>query len=198
MIQDKLLGKKKHKSQAEIVGITIVMVLIMLGIVFVIKFVIIPQDENLKKIYDKTQIGANFYDAMLLTDTNCNGQSMRDLIANCFESFGASGRPDPLSQYLCNPDLTLGLDCSNSDDCKSCNYVNRTIEYLLDQSLIAINQPFDLQICSWDTIKKECEPTSIISNFSYKSCLNANKGHDSKQTIIPTQVGSRVIQIYIC
>ena len=185
-------------SQAEIVGITIVMVIIMLGIVFVIRFVVMAKDENLKKVYDKAQIGANFIDAMLLTETQCNRRTMRDLIQNCYETYDGA---DVSAQYLCPPD---GIVCTDSPGCWSCDYANRTLRYFLNHTLDSINQRYDLFICDWNEITRECHENdagrfSIMSSFSYKSCLGDQVGTDSKQAIIPTPTrGARVIQIFIC
>lgn len=188
--QNGIFQKRYRRSQAEIIGITIVMVLIMLGIVFVIRFVIIPQDENIKKIYDKAQIGANFIDAMMITKTTCNSFSMREMIQNCFESQGQFS-----AQVVCSEDLI----CRNSSGCRSCDYANDTIEYMLNNTLISVDKRYDLFICEWDDINLRCMPDTIISNFQHKSCLEANKEYDAKQTPIPTTLGRRlVVQIYTC
>ena len=177
------------KSQAELIGITIVMVLVMLGIVFVIKFVIIPEDVNIKKVYDKAQIGANFIDAMLITKTGCNELSMRDLIVDCFDSNG-----NPSAQRMCPEDTQI---CLTPGGCRSCQYLNSTLEVMLNETLNAINTQYDLFICKWSDIMLECE-SEVISNFSHRSCLASNKEYDAKQTLVRTSRNVRVIQIYVC
>jgi len=82
--------KTLKKAQAEIVGITIVMVLIMLGIIFVIKFVVLPDEYNIKQAFDQSQMAANFMDSVLKTTTTCNNLEVTELIQDCAENYGSS------------------------------------------------------------------------------------------------------------
>lgn len=177
------------KSQAEIVGIAIVMVLIMLGVVFVIRFIVLPENENIKQIYDQIQIGANFIDAMLITHTNCSGVTMTELIKNCFEQYD-----NPTSQHRC-PEVPI---CDTPGGCRACEFLNATIEFMLNRSLDSINERYDFFICGWNQDEDRCEPDDIITNFTRNSCLAEGKELESKQSPIPTDVGPKVAQIYIC
>jgi hypothetical protein len=179
------------KAQAEIVGITIVMVLIMLGIVFVIRFVILPQDENIRAIYDRTQMASNFIDTFANTNTDCNELTMTELIQNCAENYD-----DTDFQYLCPNTAAL------CPDCRSCEFLNTSLGYILENSLNKINVRYDLFICKWDEVNVRCRneyPEDVISYFYHKSCLNSTIGeYEMKQTPVPTDAGNRVIVMYIC
>jgi len=175
---------RKIKSQAEIMGIAIVMVLIMIGIVFVIKFVVLPEKTNTKKAYDQTQLSANFLSTSLKTTTECNGFTMTDLIQDCAANYGKGSY-----RYRC-PD---GRD--------SCSFLNDTMELLLNASLNKMpNVKYDLYICYWDQYNQECgtEEGDIIGEFKKGSCLSGRIEYESQQYPIKTDVGTRVVQMYIC
>lgn len=175
---------KFKKSQAEIMGIAIVMVLIMLGIVFVIKFVVLPEDTNIKKAYDQTQMAANFLSATVKTTTDCNRLTVTELIQDCTENYGNN-----LALYNCPNGMN------------SCEFLNESLEILLNSSLNIMPQvKYDFFICYWDDYNRECGRNSgdIISNFTKTGCLGRRVELESQQHSIPTDVGVRVVQMYIC
>ncbi len=188
--------QKRKSAQAEIVGITIVMVLIMLGIIFVIKYVILPEGYNIKQAYDKTQIAANFMDAALKTTTNCNTLTITELIQDCSEHYSS-----PSYLYQCPEDFNLNI-CIGG--CSSCEYLNESMEYMLNNSLNQMPQvKYDLFICRWDEANSRCFGGSadIISNFAHNYCNSTTDRtvtYESKQQPIPTDVGNRVAQMYVC
>lgn len=196
----KIIEKKNKLGQAEIIGITIVMVLIMIGIIFVIKYVVLPDDFNIKESYDKTQIAANFMDAMLKTTTNCNNLPMTELIQNCVEHYGST------LLYQCPADDALGI-CTGG--CTSCEYVNQSISHILTNSLDKMPQiSYDFFICKWDDANGECEmndpanpdEANMISYFPKDNCTNlaVYKKYDQKQQPIPTNAGNRVAVTFVC
>lgn len=175
---------KSKKSQAEIVGITIVMVLIMLGIIFVIRYVVLPEDYNIKQAFDKTQMAANFMDAVLKTTTTCNTLTITKLVQDCAENYGSVS-----SQYTCPGNIT------------SCIFLNQSLELVLNSSLNKMPQVnYDFYICMWDDANDKCG-SEIISSFPKNYCnrtVNTTRGYEAKQQPIPTDVGNRVAQIYVC
>lgn len=176
--------KRSNKSQAEIMGIAIVMVLIMLGIIFVIRFVILPEDVNIKKSYDQTQMAANFLSSAVKTTTECNKLSVTELIQDCAENYGNN-----LALYSCPNGMN------------SCDFLNYSMEILLNASLNIMPQVnYDLFICYWDEYNAQCSTNQgdILSNFSKTGCLGKRVEWESQQHSLPTDVGVRVIQMYIC
>lgn len=196
--------KSNRRSQAEIMGITIVMVLIMLGIVFVIKFVVLPENIDIKQIYDKTQMSSNFINSLSRINSNCSGRTIGDLIQDCVENYN-----NPVNQIICYQDFI----CKDGD-CSSCEYMNNSIGYMLNHSFNVMNVKYDFMICKWDDTGDipACETIdpgrpgviniseSIISYFEHGSCLakGARAEYESKQILIPTSQGNRYIQVYIC
>lgn len=182
--------KKQTRAQAEIVGITIVMVLIMLGIIFAIRFVIVPDGQNIKQNYDRNQMAANFMDAMLKTTTECHGLTFTDLVQAC-----AQARENPTAfTYRC-PEVTGICD----EQCDTCTFLNKSLEILIDDSLYLMPQySYDFFICRFDTVSNRCFDTDILSTFQKGGCLGRSRDFDSKQQPIPTEVGNRVVQMYIC
>ncbi|MFT4304316.1 MAG: hypothetical protein ACMXYG_07150 [Candidatus Woesearchaeota archaeon] len=182
------------KAQGEIVGITIVMVLIMLGIIFVIRFVVLPDRYDIKQAYDMTQTASNFMDSAMKTTTNCNKLTVTELIQDCAENYGTS------FLYNCPPDP---LVCATG--CDSCNYLNNTLQVILDSSLNLMPQVnYDFFICQWSAASGRClnsEPSHMISYFPTNQCDNATRwqrGFEARRLVIPTNNGNRVVQMYIC
>lgn len=184
------------KSQSEIVGITIVMVLIMLGIIFVIRYVVLPNDYNVKQAFDKTQTAANFMDTLLKTSTHCNSLSITKLIQDCFENYDTS------FLYSCPPDTTNNI-CIGG--CTSCEFLNQSLSIILNKTLNTMPQiKYDFYICRWDSANGVCYdlfPSDIISKYIHDDCLNYTRhpnGYEAKQQPIPTDIGNRRAQIYVC
>lgn len=73
--------KFEGKAQAEIVGMAIVIILIIIGISFVARFTAGPADY--KKQFTQSEISSNTLDALLKTTSNCNWLSMEELLQNC-------------------------------------------------------------------------------------------------------------------
>jgi hypothetical protein len=182
--------KKAKKGQSEIVGITLVMVLVMLGIIFVISYVVLPESTNIKQNYDQAQVAANFMDALLKTTTECNSLTITELIQDCAE------HQDTMTGiYMCpETDLCSGV-------CNSCEYLNLSMKYIFDSSLNKMPQVnYDLYICKWDHANAQCYG-ELISDFQNSDCKDNTKwpkGYESKQQPIPTGVGNRVMQMYVC
>ena len=75
----------KNKSQMEIMGLAIVIILIVLGMLLVIRFVVLKPQKDVKGDYTQTRIAANTMSALLNKDlyTDCNGESLATLIKDC-------------------------------------------------------------------------------------------------------------------
>jgi len=63
------------------------------------------------------------------------------------------------------------------------------------------NVHYDFFICDWDDANIMCSTTDMISSFPKDYCFditNTTKEYESKRQPIPTDVGNRVVQMYIC
>jgi len=104
--------KKNKKSQAEIVGLVIIVLLITIGILFFVKFVVLKEPSDTKNTFINSELANNMLDVLLRTTTDCKESSVSDLFQDCatFKKIGCDG-----------------LD--------SCEKVNETIELILTRSL---------------------------------------------------------------
>lgn len=74
------------KSQMEIMGLAVVVVLIVLGLLFAVKFILFKPEESVRKDYTNTQLSANILNTILNTNTPCNGISIEDLLKDASKS----------------------------------------------------------------------------------------------------------------
>ncbi len=100
---------KSKKSQMEIMGLAIVVVLLIMGMLFAVKFILFKPQESYREDYTTTQLSANLINTILNTDTNCKGISVTKLLQDASKD---------------NP----SIDCYGYE---SGYYVNQTIGYLL-------------------------------------------------------------------
>ncbi len=75
--------KRSKRAQMEILGLTIVIILIMLGVLFAIQFVIKKPAPDLRKSFVRTQLASNMLNAMLGTNTECEGATITELLQDC-------------------------------------------------------------------------------------------------------------------
>ncbi len=114
MFMDKM--KKNKKSQAEIVGLVIIVLLITIGILFVVKFVILKEKPNTKTNFVHSELAYNMVNVMLKTTTDCKKSSVTELFKDCAS-------------------ISPRIDCDGDGISDSCKKVNETIELILIDSL---------------------------------------------------------------
>ena len=72
------------KSQMEIMGLAIIVVLLMIGLVFVVKFSLLNKPVLLKQEYSRAQLAANTLNALLPVNVEaCRDSSVEQLIVDC-------------------------------------------------------------------------------------------------------------------
>jgi len=108
--------KNNKKSQMEIMGLALVVILISLGLLFAIRFTALkPATSGARKTYIKTIKAANMLNTLLKINTNCAaGASVTQLIQDCASA----------EQIECNGDT-------------SCTYVEGIINDIFTNTLIA-------------------------------------------------------------
>jgi len=75
---------RRKKSQMEIMGLAIIVVLLFLGMVFVIKFVVLKPPKEYKKEYTRTELASNVIGAMLYTTApDCSKVTFAKLFQDC-------------------------------------------------------------------------------------------------------------------
>lgn len=117
--------KKNKKSQAEIVGLVIIVLLITIGLLFVVKFVVLREPSDLKKTFVHSELASNMVNVLLKTTTDCKGSSVTELFQDCavFER----------------------IDCNDDNIPDSCEKVNETIEWILTKSLENWNKQYEFR-----------------------------------------------------
>ena len=75
--------KKNKKSQAEIIGLVIIVLLITMGLLFFVKFGILDKEDDIKGSFIDSELANNMVDVLLKTTTDCKESSVTDLFQDC-------------------------------------------------------------------------------------------------------------------
>ena len=79
------------KSQMEILGLAIVVVLLILGFIFVVKFIALKKPGTLKKEVVESQVASSFISTYLSTSVEeCSGLTATELLQDCATQGGIS------------------------------------------------------------------------------------------------------------
>lgn len=116
--------KSKNKSQMEIMGLVVIIILIAIGMLFAVQFLLKKPTGQSEASVKESILAANFLNAMLSTTTDCHGRVIRDLLQDCALTSGAA-------------------DC---DGINSCDYASSQIEILLEGSLGRWNKEYYFSI----------------------------------------------------
>jgi|SRR3989338_6568853 len=113
--------KNNHnkKSQMEIVGLALIVVLVGLVLLFAVQYTFKKPQQTIQKAKEKTT-AENFLSAMLKTNTLCQKRTIGELIQDCA--------------------LARMMDCGNSQD--SCLNAKTTIQYLLENTIKKWNKQY--------------------------------------------------------
>jgi len=107
-----------------IMGLALIVILMSLGILFVIRFVVMKPKSEVRDSYTQTQTAQNILSAIMKTSTQCKSTvsyTVSDLLKSC-----ARGQ---------------NIICSDGNN--SCEYVNNTIEYILNETLVVWSMKFN-------------------------------------------------------
>jgi len=171
----------KKRSQMEIMGLTVVIILIAVAMLFVVgKMVNRPQSETIKSYLDQ-EIAANMLNSLLKTSTEdaCRGADFTELFQDC-----ASNYP---GYIRCKP--------NNEPSCQYLeNMINNTI---LKNTTTKWKIPH--RILAW----VEGQEDSPILDLIYQDCTPEQIGYlyegiEAKLAPIPTDVGTLNIEFDIC
>ena len=89
------------KSQIEILGMTLIIMFISLGILFLIKFNILESPTNVKGRFVHSELASSTLSTLLVTNVHeCRGVNIRDLLIDAAEgqSIRCGGAPNPNSK----------------------------------------------------------------------------------------------------
>lgn len=161
----------KKKSQMEIMGLAIIIILITLGVLFVVQFVVLREPSDIKKTFTETQMAANMLNSILKTTSkDCYDSTIVQLLKDCAEH---SQSPSGL------------VRCEN--DASSCEYANSTIDYIFNKTLVVWgNRSF--------YFKSYVGASDIILEKG-RLCTGEV---ESKQSFISTDAGILTIRLDLC
>ena len=162
--------KNNKKSQMEIMGLALVVILISLGLLFAVKFTALqPSTSGARKAYTNTVRAANMLNTLLKTSTDCaGGATITQLIQDCAST----------------PQITCGVD-------NSCDYARSVIQTIFDDTLIAWGR---LDADYYFEVQKGGTPLPEIAPFGIK-CVGSK---ESKNQPIPIPGGMITVTLELC
>ena len=105
----------------EIMGLVIIIILLTLGVLLVVQFVVLKPESNIRQVQTESQLAANLLNSLLQASTTCNNHQVRTLLQDCATN----------EEILCSGQ-------------RSCLFLNKTIFYILNQTLIEWHKAFNL------------------------------------------------------
>ena len=121
--------KNCKKAQMEMIGLTILAALIMMGFMLFLVMSTKTRSNDQVEMYKKITTASNFVAAIIETNTNCNSENptVADLIADCIK--------------------TQTLTCQlNYKTYNSCEFLNITLTKILQKTLDPLKIPYYFQI----------------------------------------------------
>jgi len=187
---------KNKRSQMEMLGIAIVVVLVAFGMLFVVKFMLMRPPSSAKTEFLHRELASNTLSALLLTTTDCKNVNIRDLLIDCAEN------NEQVAVQICCEESCRNLPNQNEYDFddRSCGKVHSTITRILDQTLSQYGKSYSMNA------KKNIGNTIFVDNSDPNSPdpLGAISDGDcsrKKKTgtfHFQTQTGPLIIELSIC
>ena len=110
--------KFSRKSQMEILGLAIFVVLILIATFFVIRFLVFKSPEDYRKGFLSSELASGMINVLLRVNNNLCSLSMVDLVRNCAES----------NNICCD-------NCGTGNDVYSCEFVEKSVKSIFAKSL---------------------------------------------------------------
>lgn len=161
----------RKKSQMELIGIAIVVVLVSLGMLYVVSFNLSSKQSKLKKTFTHTELASNTISAMLKTKAvQCGDVTITELLQDCVR--GSS------------------INCNGTS---SCDYANKTIGFILNKTLIKYKKAYNLTVSQTNIsfLVKNCS-----EDLTYKGREWENR--ESSTFPIPLDPGTILVRLDIC
>ena len=115
-----------RKAQIEIAGLVVIIILIIIGMVFVIRFMS-KEPIDYKKQFTQAELASNMINTLLKTTSLCNGISMTEVLQNC----------------SMNPAAPV-LICKNGQN--SCEYFIGTSQQIFTETLEKWNIGYEFKV----------------------------------------------------
>ncbi|MAE42762.1 hypothetical protein CMO93_03250 [Candidatus Woesearchaeota archaeon] len=122
----------KKKAQTEIIGLAIVVILLIIGMTFVIRFMMTKEPVDYKKQFTQAEIASNMINTFLKsTSQDCNELSMTELLQDCGQS--------------------MSIHCNGK---VSCDYVEETVQDIFNQTLEVWKINYEFKVFQQEEIPK--------------------------------------------
>src|SRR3989338_4849554 len=181
-----------RKSQMEIMGLAVIVILLTLGSLFVIQFVVLKPQSEIKKTFTQTQTAANTLTALLRTSTGCKGTTIIGLLDDCAKhpSSDTNNRICCLNSDSADPCVSEppppGKTVNGKD---SCAKASELIEDILKNSL----QNYGISNYEFRIINEDYYQP--IDPIRAGECLQSK---ESKQAYFRTSAGVVTIYLDVC
>ncbi|MBS3114570.1 hypothetical protein J4448_05705 [Candidatus Woesearchaeota archaeon] len=113
---------KTRKSQTEILGLAIVVVLILVATIFVVRFLVLKAPTEYRKGFVSSEIASNMLNTLLKTAAKeCSQLTVTELLQDCAQA--------------------RSIICDDGKD--SCKFVESTANYIFDQTFDKWNMQYE-------------------------------------------------------
>jgi hypothetical protein len=173
------MKRKQKRSQMEIMGLMIVVLLLIVGVLFAIKFVVLKKPTEVRQTFSRTQLASNMGLAIMASTTyDCRGTAIKDLLIDCAEW------PEEGGTITCD------------DGRKACNYVNETINGIINKTFNAWKTKY--YMIAGTRMHRIGQSDQII--YFYHPDCNPEKPRpgESESFFLPTNRGMLTLKIFVC
>ncbi len=166
--------EKNKKAQMEIFGLMIVVILLIIGVLFAVKFVVLKKPPEIKESFTQTQLASNLGLALMESTTEaCRGTALKDLMTDCAEW----------------PELGGTISCD--DGTMACEYLNKSVERILNNTVDVWRVKYELKASTGKSRSDE------ILYFNNRDCTSNVPGK-AESFFLPINGGILTMQIFIC
>lgn len=113
-----------RKSQMEVMGLVMIVILISIAMLFTLQFVILKQQPKFKEMYTYAKLSSTTLNTLLKTNTECKGIDFTGLLQDC----------------AANKSTPYGINCNGQN---SCEYAEEKINKVFDDTLRKWNIVFE-------------------------------------------------------
>ena len=142
---------KTRKSQMEMFGIAIVVVLLALGMLFAVRFVLLKPQENIKQSFTQKEIAQNFIEVLVKTNApGCNNVDFMELFYDC-------------ANYN-------NIQCNDNGIVDSCDFLKTKIQLIFANTLEEWKTPYKFEVKKDNMRFKDFY-------FNYSECIESKRGY---------------------
>lgn len=166
---------QKKKSQIEIMGLMIIVVILALALLFVLKVVFTDEGTSKSRTYETSTLVEAFVNTLFQTTAGCTGDvTIQDLLLDCARHPSSGG----------------SIACT--DGKKGCTFANETIGYILQETLDVWG--YDVQSYEFIAIA----PPEVEIVYYRSGNLSASKGGEVEPFTLRLYPSKQDLYVYLC